>query len=291
LTVFATFYYSFSLNWLELSLTVLASNDQGQANNKHSILKTQMDRISLYESTISNSAKICRPIIEGIERSIRQVILRFYIHHKFYPALDEGGSSFFLLNIEGHLLDGKLRKIGKAVKFSNFFDKIEVHVEKKATASLVYTWKRDKSGVEVDGIKIKVFAEKLTLCKIGLFRRNLLTLRNRFVRFRYCEISPKLRQLLPNLRTDPSEDEVLLAVWQYITDRDLFGDKDHKIIRCDELLKGILQTDSFLVSYLRGKLAPHILGEKPVLVEHYLDPLNTESFLNPPNESVTHQQL
>lgn len=265
----------------------LVLHDELNSKSRSQIIKTQIDSISEFESSTSNSAKICRPIIEGIERSIRQVILRVYIHHKFYPALDETGSSFFVIYIEGLLLDEKLRKIGKAVKFSNFFDKVEVQVDKKATASnqaLVYSWRRDKSGFELDGIKIKVYAEKLSLCRIALFRRNILTSRNRFVRFRYCEISPKLRQILPSLRPDPSEDEVLIAVWQYITDRDLFGDKDHKVVRCDELLKGIFQADSFFVSYLRGKLAPHILGEKPVLVDHYLDPQNTESFLNPPNE-------
>ena len=77
----------------------------------------------------------------------------------------------------------------------------------------------------------------MSLWRFTLFRRNVVSrwsiklspLRN------ILEISPKLRQLLPNLRPDPSEAEIFLPVWQYITKNDLVGDKDHKIIKCDQV--------------------------------------------------------
>ena len=269
----------------------LGDHDQDVWDDKDTIEKFNYPEIS-----ISNRVKISKVSVEKIERSISTKILRIYIHHKFYPS-DEVGGSYFIVHIEGSILSEDLSKNASSFKFSQFFDKVQIHVDKKAPFSnpnLVYTWEREKhKGADLDGIKLKIFTDRMSLCRFTLFRRNVVSRRYRSIKFRYCEISPKLRQLLPNLRPDPSEDEVLLSVWQYITKNDLFGDKDHKIIKCDEVpfhsllkdrpnlaaqgLKGLFQVDSFYVAYLRAKLTPHLLAEKPVLVEQYLDPQNTSS--------------
>jgi len=166
--------------------------------------------------------------------------LRTFISHSFIPS--ESGS-YFTLRIEGLLLDEKLRKSTESFKFSRFFNKILVRIETLGTLSTVpafttYSWSRDNSSnvqPDVDGISFKIPGDQITACRMFLFRRSTDKGKFKSPKFRYCEVSSKLRDLLPHLRADPSEDDVLLAVWQYITHRDLFGDKDHKFIKCDEV--------------------------------------------------------
>jgi hypothetical protein len=59
----------------------------------------------------------------------------------------------------------------------------------------------------------------------------------RFVRSEYAvkryEMSSGLRQLFPKLALDPTEDEVLAAMWEYIKVYDLC--KDKTLVTCDEV--------------------------------------------------------
>jgi len=180
-------------------------------------------------------------------------------------------------------LDENLRKSTESFKFSRFFNKILVRIETIGAMSTIplfstYSWSRDTSSnsaqPEVDGITFKIPGDQVTACRVFLFRRGTDRSKGKAHKFRYCEVSSKLRDMLPQLRADPSEEDVLLAVWQYVTHRDLFGDKDHKFIKCDEKLKSLFQTDSVFVAHLRGKLASHLLAEKPVVVDQQLDPAN-----------------
>ena len=63
--------------------------------------------------------------------------------------------------------------------------------------------------------RARIYGEKSYPCTIDLHRSNKL-------KSRYT-ISEKLRRIVPHLRPDPTEEELLLAVWEYIAYHDLLN--------------------------------------------------------------------
>eukprot|EP01032_Pedospumella_encystans_P015702 gene15702-17945_t len=208
------------------------------------------------------------------EPPVKQKVLRVYVRHEFYAAT-ESEKSFFLVNIEGMLLDEKASDFN----LMSFFERISIQTQtekKNNQGALVYDWSEADFplGGNAHSVQAKVYADKSTLCRVSLHRSTA-------VQTRY-NISDQLRAFVPYLRFDPTEEEVLLAVWQYIELNGLIGsEKDKRYFKLTEGLKELLLGDRenplavMLVSALRTKLSPHMVPARPVLVDHFLNIAST----------------
>lgn len=163
------------------------------------------------------------------EPATKQKILRVFIRHEFIAAPD-GDRPHFLLYVEGLLLDGAQNG---AAPLASFFERISIQtqVEKKnAQGSQVFEWKEDDYplGSTAHCFRAKVYADKSCAVKILLHRSSEICAR--------YNISDQLRYFLPFLRIDASEEEVLLAMWQYLEMDGLIGaDKDRRYVRLTEV--------------------------------------------------------
>lgn len=227
------------------------------------------------------------------EPMIKQKIIRMFVRHAFF-AQTATESSYFMIYIDGLILDSRYQE---NAKLGSIFDRISIQIDKKYNPiQQNFEWKEDDYplGSQARGVQVKVYAEKSCMCKISLRRAEIVARYN---------ISDQLRKLLPNLRVDPSEEEVTVALFQYIDGNNLFGDRDRRLVRCDDALKGLFPADTLssavpnnssmsitsissvppllLISTLRSKLISlHLVPAQPIIIEHYLNPANTEETFN-----------
>lgn len=256
---------------------------------------------SLYQSAEDLLVKKKRiDVALNAEPQILQRILRLFIRHEYYGS-PEDDRPHFLVFVEGLVLDGT--KSG-AFPLSTFFERVSIQTqtEKKSSAgSQVLEWKEEDLAVDAHCFRAKVYSDKATSVRISLFRSNDVCPR--------YNISDQLRYLLPYLRVDPSEEEVLLAMWQYFEVNGLIGaDRDRRYVKLTEVcpfrslppslvllfvtcsmyslnplqpLKELFygnkdyHSPSILISSLRTRLLPHLILARPLVVEHPLSPTNT----------------
>eukprot|EP01038_Epipyxis_sp_PR26KG_P004676 gene4676-6568_t len=132
------------------------------------------------------------------------------------------------------------------------------------------------SSYTCDCVCFKLFVDKVeksSTIQINLFRANDLTKR--------FELSPKLGNIIKSkYRSDLSEEEIILAMWQYFHVNNLWGDRDKKIIKCDEALKEIFSCEFFPIYTLRERLIPHYRFPKPIYVEYFVSPSNVLDLKN-----------
>jgi hypothetical protein len=182
-----------------------------------------------------------KKLFQNCQEKILNKILRVYIRHQFVPSSSsssEGGlekvddRSYFLLTVEGRLLD--LNYNDDKFPFGLFFDSIRIQIDKRYVASssdsMIYEWRRDQflPGKKANCFQFKIYCDKPVPIKIYLTRSDYASKR--------YELGIALRDLLPSLRTDPTEDEVLSAVWQYIELHSLYDfSSTRALIRCDEV--------------------------------------------------------
>jgi hypothetical protein len=163
------------------------------------------------------------------EPATKQKILRIFIRHEFIASPDSD-RPHFLLFVEGLLLDGSQNG---AAPLASFFERISIQtqVEKKnAQGSQAFEWKEEEYplGSTAHCFRAKIYADKSCAVKILLHRSNEICAR--------YNISDQLRYVLPFLRIDASEEEVLLAMWQYLEMDGLIGaDKDRRYVRLTEV--------------------------------------------------------
>jgi len=163
------------------------------------------------------------------EPQIKQKVLRLYVRHEFYAATD-AEKSYFLVTVEGMLLDNVY---DKTFNLTHFFERISLQSQtdkKSSQGSLIYDWKEEDfpMGGNAHSVQAKVYTDKPSLIKVSLHRSTAVSMR--------YNISDQLRGVVPYLRFDPSEEEVLLAVWQYIETSGLFvAEKDKRYFRLTEV--------------------------------------------------------
>jgi hypothetical protein len=196
------------------------------------------------------------------DQSPASKILRIYLRHKFIAATDQE-NSHFLLTIEGRLLDLSLQE--PSFPFGSFFDQIRIQIDKRyhtpATVAVtatgqpstaktnesnfvMYEWRKDQflAGKKATCFRFKIYSDKsITPIKIA-FTRSADSACKRY------ELSSAMRELLPHMRVDPTEDEVLTAVWQYIEFNSIYDvSSSRALLRCDEvcrLASPLLSADS-----------------------------------------------
>lgn len=84
------------------------------------------------------------------------------------------------------------------------------------------------------------------------------------------DISHELRNVLPHLQADPTEEDVVLGVWEYINSRGLLEGKEGNSIRCDEALEAVLGAQMLPVSLLRSRLSSHMMPPRPIQIDYIL---------------------
>jgi chromatin remodeling complex protein RSC6 len=207
------------------------------------------------------------------ERSIKSKIMRIYLHHKFVPQVGDE-KSHFLLTVEGQLLDNDYKY---CVPFGSCFEKIRFVPDSgnKRQQQLALDRQTEWSetmfpdGLKASCFRCKIYGEKSSALKILLFRRSN-------IRPRY-EVSSRLRMMIPYIRVDPTEDEVILAVWQYLISKNLFIEgKERKVIRCDDILRDITGVDSLLLSTLKTKLVDELSPCKPIQIDYNLTSIDSK---------------
>jgi chromatin remodeling complex protein RSC6 len=198
------------------------------------------------------------------ERNIKTKIMRIYFHHKYVPQSGED-RSHFLLTVEGQLLDNDYKYF---VPFASCFEKIRFVPEsgkRQQTFEKQTEWAENvfPDGLKASCFRAKVYGDKAMNLRVFLHRRSNVVSR--------YEISPRLRVLIPYIRVDPTEDEVMQAVWQYLIANNLFVEgKEKKVVRCDEVLRDIIGSDTILLSSLKVKVFEELLPSKPIQIDYSL---------------------
>ena len=200
--------------------------------------------------------------------------LRVFIHHTYNAATTIEKASF-TVSIEGHLLCPISMKY---TKFGQFFEKIKFQLDKKAQyyeRSNEWTAAIHPDGVKSDCFRAKIYADKSQILKIFLHRSNDL-------RPRY-EISSKLRIMLPDLPSEATEEEILIAIWIYIHSNQLFTDsKDKRNIKTDQNLRDLTGSGSefCLITTLYSRIKENLSLsniEKPIIIEYPMTYVSTQA--------------
>lgn len=159
------------------------------------------------------------------------------------------------MTVEGFPLDESLRE---RRKFCSFFSsaKLQVDVSNRrdnvGAVTLEWSCSTCPNSAAAESIQFKIFSDARTI-PVRLF-----LVRNTTVRTRYT-LSDSLRDFLPGLRVDPTEEEVLFAVWLHVQRNGLVEGKERKVIKLDDALRGALfngaaTAPSLHVSHLRGRV-------------------------------------
>ena len=124
-------------------------------------------------------------------------------------------------------------KLSETHHFGSFFDSIKLVVDKRSGAYAVgmsmmeWNTKLNPEGRKADCFRFKVYHDKACFVKFYLTRSS-------GVRPRY-DLSPVLRDLLPLIRWDPTEEDILMAIWSYIMDKGLVDNRSRSLIKADEV--------------------------------------------------------
>lgn len=237
--------------------------------------KKALDRISRVERDLQRmwTSKRRAALATNCEPAILAKVMRIFIKSEFVPNLDKS-QSYYLVTIEGRMLESKLSDLHH---FGYFFDSIKLSVDKRSGSSSqlsVLEWVASKNpeGRKADCFRFKVFHDKNCFVKFHLTRSSE-------VQPRY-ELSQAMREMLPNIRWDPAEDEIFLAIWSYIMDKGLVDSRSRSLITADAALQRALGgADLIQISALRQKIMEHCSPARAIVVEYALStkPIETST--------------
>lgn len=218
-----------------------------------------LERIANIETLIEDRWNSYRrtALEANCELKVKRKVIRIYIRHEFVPSSPEVGAHI-LVTVEGRLLD----PIPMAdAPLGMFFDEVKVVPDRRYNVdNMQFEWTRDKfpAGVRAQCFRFKLQCDRPIPMTVRLTRSEYAVKR--------YELSSGLRQLLPRLPCDPTENEVLTALWEYINMYDLCLDK--AIVRCDENLKRITEVDNISMSQLRTIVASHLFPCKSIDIDY-----------------------
>jgi hypothetical protein len=194
------------------------------------------------ESAISSRKRVCFAM--NSEPEIKTKILRIHLRHEFIASTAEE-RSHFIVTIEGHILD---KSSAKMLPFGNFLDKIRIQMDKRShPTSNLFEWSAESypEGVKGHCFRVKVYGDKAFPIKVLLYRSN-------DIRPRY-ELSAQLREFFPSMQTDPTEEQVLLAMWTYLTNFNLLEGKDRRQVKCNMELQKLLGVETLPLFAMRQR--------------------------------------
>jgi hypothetical protein len=191
-------------------------------------VSSALSRISALELAIDEKIhEYCR-LNYAIDSSpsIQTKILRNFIRHEYSCNPDNANDpGYFTVYIEGHLLDQHLiharndDKLGNSFKYGTFWEKIRLQVDLKGSGQshgMTYEWTctdNNHIGMLADCFRFRIpnvwtsksSAEMQIPVKIAFHRSNDVLPR--------YELSPVLKSLFPNMRMDPTEADIMTAMW------------------------------------------------------------------------------
>ena len=77
------------------------------------------------------------------------------------------------------------------------------------------------------------------------------------------------------MQMDPSEEQVLLALWSHLSANNMLEGRDRRQIKCSMELKNLFGVESFPLQSLRQKIADHLTVCKPIQVEYNVTTAST----------------
>jgi hypothetical protein len=189
-------------------------------------LKDALQRIHDAEETIEEAIRRKKRfgLALNAEPEAKTKILRVFVRSQHNPSTSDE-RAHFIITIEGHLLD---KSAARSLPFGEFFEKVRVQLDRRFyPVNYNFEWSADTltEGIQAHCFRIKAYGDKPFTAKIFLHRA--ADVKPRF------ELSPQLRSLLPCLPTDPTEDDALIALQQYIQSRNLIDER--KLIRCNQV--------------------------------------------------------
>lgn len=164
----------------------------------------------------------------NIEPTIRTKYLRTFIRHEYFPFIDKE-KSYYLVYIDGHILDDSIMNdTSNPIRFGSFWEKIRLQVDRKQGPQIMFEWSVSDNcheGVMIDCFKFRVNSSNTSLNLKLTFHRSS------DIQSRY-ELDPVLKSILPRMRVDPTEEDVMLAIWEYVRSKDLM---DKRFIKCNDV--------------------------------------------------------
>ena len=77
------------------------------------------------------------------------------------------------------------------------------------------------------------------------------------------------------MQIDPTEEQVLLALWGHLSSTGLLEGRDRRQIKCSQELKNLFSVESLSLSALRQRIAEHLSVCKPIQVEYNVTTTST----------------
>ncbi|RMD44427.1 hypothetical protein DV735_g711, partial [Chaetothyriales sp. CBS 134920] len=182
-----------------------------------------------------------------------------------------GADSTWKVRLEGKILDepedeldgseapdqGKKEKEPEK-KLSHFFKSFSVEYDKARAVtsldpSLQVEWKKQPNTVDVDCFEFQRKGDENLNITVNLVRDE------KFERFR---LSHALASALDMEEADRAE--VVMGIWEYVKAMGLQEDEERRTIRCDERLRQIFGTDTFVFPQVADRIMPHLHPLTPV---------------------------
>ena len=186
--------------------------------------RKQLEHIQELESSIISlwTSHTRKSLEEYSEPAIITKVLRIFLRSHFVPA-NAVDRAHFVVSIEGRVLDSAY----SGLHFGSFFDSIKVVTVRSPLSSIEWSAQAEPKGRMADCFRFKVYGDRPNPVKVYLARNDALQPR--------YDLSPALREMLPQLRWDPTDEDILMAVWSYVVEKGLVDSRNRTTVRCDEV--------------------------------------------------------
>lgn len=77
-----------------------------------------------------------------------------------------------------------------------------------------------------------------------------------------------IREILPSMQVDPTEEQVLLALWTSLTTNNMMDGRDRRQVKCSSELKNLFGVEALSLATLRHKVSEHLLPARAIQVEY-----------------------
>lgn len=240
--------------------------------------RAALDRISGLEEDMQRvwARKRRTSLAVNSEPAALTKVMRIFVKSQFVHQAQKE-LCYHLVTIEGRMLEIALSELHH---FGYFFDSIKLAIDKRSGSSsqlstIEWDVTKHPEGRQADCFRFKVFHDKACFVKFYLTRSS-------DVQPRY-DLSPALRDMLPNMRWDPTEEDIFLAIWSYIMDKGLVDNRSRSLVKTDDALKQVLGgVEVIPVPVLRHKILEQCSPARAVVVEYTLSNKVSDPAANAP---------
>ena len=194
--------------------------------------------------------------------------LRVRVYHLYTPSQNDNEEGCWTLRIEGSIPNEE----AISEKFSSFFRKVIVELDSSIynEGDHVIEWTCFRSAEPTDGFEITRKGSQAHTVKIKLLRNYSPE------RFQVSDHLLKLIGPYMKGRQDDTKQNIVLAVWQYIKNRNLLERGDARYIVADPGLEAVLGKKKIIFNELLAHIKPHLQPLVPTELSYYLSLEGTE---------------